>query len=210
MVVLKQAMGVLLIVSVLWLVWVFEAETSFTAVMWLLGTFILLTVGALIYGKWGQPIASRVARRVAAIAMIVAMVTTVSAITHSSSIQVEAAQVEHSGSWELFSKARFDELQKEGKPVFIDFTAKWCLLCQANKVVMHSGAVEDAFKKAGVATLKADWTKGDPEITRMLKQLGRTGVPLYVIYSGKQKPTILPETLNQEVIFDALATLQQS
>lgn len=206
MLVLKQGMGFVLAFSVLWLIWVWEAQTSFTAVMWLLIGFIILSGGAWIYGQWGQPICSKLSRRVASISILGSILIALLLVTKASAIQDETTMQVEKGGWEHFSKARFQELKEQGKPIFVDFTAKWCLLCQANKVVMHSNEVESAFEKAGVTPLKADWTKGDPEITKMLKDLGRTGVPLYVIYH-EGKTTILPETLNSDIIFDALASL---
>ena len=93
--------------------------------------------------------------------------------------------------WENFSPERLQELRDKGIPVFIDFTAKWCLLCQANKVVMHSSTVSQAFEQAGVVKMRADWTKKDKDITRMLKQFKRNGVPLYVLFKpGAQTPRI--------------------
>jgi len=99
-----------------------------------------------------------------------------------------------------------------GRIVFVDFTAEWCINCKVNeKTVLESVAVQRAFKENNVEFLRADWTNGNPEITRLLKQFGRAGVPLYVIYpaDGKGQPVVLPELLTQQLVLDGLATAKQ-
>ena len=110
-------------------------------------------------------------------------------------------------SWQPFSAARVVELQASGRPVFIDFTAAWCLTCKVNeRVVLETEAIEEAFRRRDVVLLKADWTRQDPEITRALEAFGRTGVPLYVLYTGATDapPIILPTILTRETLLEAL------
>jgi thiol:disulfide interchange protein len=98
---------------------------------------------------------------------------------------------------------------KSGKIVFVDFTAEWCINCKVNeKTVIQSAAVQEAFKQDDVLFLKADWTSGSPEITALLKQFGRAGVPLYVIYPANrtEQPVVLPELLTQKIVLNGLAT----
>ena len=108
--------------------------------------------------------------------------------------------------WEPFSPELVAAARAEGKPVFIDFTAKWCLTCKANKaVVFASDAVKERFDSMGVVMVKADWTKRSPVITEALESFGRSGVPLYVLYDGKSEtPQVLPELLNPGIVLDAL------
>jgi len=96
---------------------------------------------------------------------------------------------------------------KTGRPVFVDFTADWCLNCKANeRLVLHTTAVQEAFKKNEVLFLVADWTRPSPDITALLKQFGRAGVPLYVFYpaGSPDQPRVLPEVLTREIVLDAL------
>ena len=95
-------------------------------------------------------------------------------------------------------------LQSEGKSVFIDFTADWCLNCKYNeRFVLDTAPVREALGR--FATLKADWTRGDPKITAELKRLGRAGVPVYVVIPADGgEPEVLPELLTQRTVLDAL------
>jgi thiol:disulfide interchange protein DsbD len=116
------------------------------------------------------------------------------------------------GGWENYSPTRVAELQEQGIPVFVDFTAKWCLICQANKVTLHSADIQQAFQDKHVVTMEADWTKRDPTITKQLDQLGRSGVPVYVLYPGVagEPPYILPQTLSSQVVKEYLNKLPVS
>jgi thiol:disulfide interchange protein DsbD len=110
-------------------------------------------------------------------------------------------------AWEPFSPERLAAARAQGKPVFVDFSAAWCLSCQVNeRVVLDRLDVEEAFRKSGVVMLRADWTNHDDTITAALAQLGRSGVPTYALYSGgpQSAPTLLPEVLTTGIVMDAL------
>jgi thiol:disulfide interchange protein DsbD len=109
--------------------------------------------------------------------------------------------------WLPFSTGGIDELQAQGRPVFVDFTADWCITCKLNeRVALADRAVRKAFADNGVAALRADWTRQDPGITRMLEANGRAGVPLYLFYprpgpnGDRRRPIILPQILTAETI----------
>lgn len=107
--------------------------------------------------------------------------------------------------WQNFSPELVAQLKQEGRPVLIDFTAKWCLICQTNHLVLNSGEVVKSLDKAGVVRIKADWTKNDPTITEELRKFGRNSVPLYVLYKpGEAKATILPQVLTPDVVLSYL------
>ncbi|HET7096809.1 MAG TPA: thioredoxin family protein, partial [Casimicrobiaceae bacterium] len=95
-----------------------------------------------------------------------------------------------------------------GRPVFVDFTAAWCVTCQVNKrLVLNTRDVRAAFARKNVVLVRADWTRRDPDITRALTALGRTGVPVYVLYPPRGNPVLLPEVLQQETVLEALDSL---
>ena len=94
--------------------------------------------------------------------------------------------------------------------MFVDFTAAWCVTCQVNeRLVLATAAVANKMKAIGVVAVRADWTRPDPDITRALAQFGRDGVPLYVLYSGKEAdpPRILPQILTTDSVLTELEQL---
>jgi thiol:disulfide interchange protein/DsbC/DsbD-like thiol-disulfide interchange protein len=117
------------------------------------------------------------------------------------------AGVQTGPDWQPFSQALVDQLRADGRPIFIDFTAAWCITCQVNeRVALSNPAVRMAFAEEEVATLRADWTRQDASITRILEANGRAGVPMYLVYpkpgkTGESRmPIILPQILTSETI----------
>jgi thiol:disulfide interchange protein DsbD len=112
--------------------------------------------------------------------------------------------------WEPFSEARVAELRREGKTVFIDFTAGWCMNCKANeRLVLETEATRALVERLGVAMLKADYTRPDPVIHRWLKRHGRAGVPMYLVFpacAGDERVELLPELLTSGLLHTALET----
>lgn len=206
MVRLKQAMGFLMMAAVLWLLWVFEAETDFAATLFLLAALLILSVAAWVWGTWGDLSRRRPVRLLAlAISLVLVSCAGTAVAKTVAGEHTEKLVKESSGDWQPFSEDLLQKLIAEKKAVFIDFTAKWCLICQANKAVLYSDEVQKAFADKNVVKLKADWTKGDPVITQYLKKFQRSGVPLYAYYkNGSLEPELLPETLTPSLVLNAL------
>jgi thiol:disulfide interchange protein len=102
---------------------------------------------------------------------------------------------------EAWSETRVAADVQQGKPVFVYFTADWCLTCEANEVAaIDRDEVRGAFDKAGVKVLVGDWTNGDPAITRFLESRGRAGVPLYLWYAPGREPEELPQVLTPSML----------
>lgn len=126
---------------------------------------------------------------------------------------VEAASAPAAGQaaarWQPWSPQAAQAALAEGRPVFVDFTAAWCVTCQYNKKTTLSNAqVLAALDAAGVQTLRADWTRRDAAITAELQKLGRAGVPVYVLQAPGQPPVVLSEVLSAADVMQAIAGLQ--
>jgi DsbC/DsbD-like thiol-disulfide interchange protein/cytochrome c biogenesis protein CcdA len=120
------------------------------------------------------------------------------------------AQARSASAWEPYSVQRLETLTGAGKPVFVDFTAAWCVTCQVNKqLVLSKDETYEAFRSHGVSLLRADWTRRDPEITRALAALGRNGIPVYAFYPPGREPQLLPEILTRDALMGALESLKR-
>jgi len=123
-----------------------------------------------------------------------------------------SVQSSTSGTWEPWSPERLAAYQSQSRPVFVDFSASWCLTCQVNeRTVLSQPKVQQAFASHKVALLRADWTRHDSSITKTLTALGRSGVPAYALYvPGETSPQLLPEVLTPGIITHALAKLPKT
>ena len=204
----KELLAVPMLATVVFLAWLLGQQTGVDGMAWLLAAFIPVGLGAWIYGRAsqaaleGRPHRARVAWAGALVVVGLAIALT------RATVPVAAAPVTADGlGWEPFSVERRDALRAAGTPVFIDFTAAWCLSCQVNeRVALGTPAVRAKLREHGVALLKADWTRRDDRITEALASYGRQGVPLYVLY-GREKdapPRLLPEVLTPGIVLEAL------
>jgi len=112
------------------------------------------------------------------------------------------------GSWQAWEPGRVEQLLATGRPVFVDFTAAWCVTGQYNKkTTLANPAVLADLSAKNVALVRADWTRRDPAITAALGQLGRNGVPVYVLYQSGRPPVVLSEVLSVNEVRSAVASL---
>ena len=205
----RQVMAFPMMAAVIWLVSIFAALAGSAAVILLLGALLASGLGAWAWGRWGslsRAAAVRLAAGLAAILLAVGGTSLAVALVRPSS-QAPAAEAAAETRWEPWSQARLDALRQAGTPVFLDFTAKWCLSCQVNeKVALDNPAVLKGFDAAGIVTLRADWTDSSDAIARALAAFGRASVPLYVFYPrGGKEPVILPEILTPGIVLQAIA-----
>lgn len=218
MIVFKEVLGFCMMATTLWLAWVFEALTDSASLFMLMAAFLSLSFGAWVVGKWVNPHQRKKVRIrglvvgcllfIGGIYILVKASTAIVPISDGGEVAlVERNKEGHhlqDGAWEDYSERRIEELKKEGVPIFIDFTAKWCLICQTNHLVLSDNEVEKRFKELGVVKMKADWTRRDVVITVALKKYERNSVPLYVYYDAQGKMTILPQILTSDNILETL------
>ena len=203
--VFKQVLAFPLYATVAWLAWVLGAQAGNDAVFALLIGLVLVAMGAWMYGRyehWHGAWRSGVAIVFAVLGLVVAWPGAAPAGDSASAHGDEAG-------WQPWSPEKVRELTAAGHPVFVDFTAAWCVTCQVNKrIALYNDAVRREFGNRGVVTLKADWTRQDPRITRELSALGRNAVPVYALYApGADAPRLLPEVLTPSLVLEELARL---
>ena len=199
----KQLMAFPMFATVAWLVWVLGQQSGIDGAGALLGLLVLL---ALVL--WSLTLKGRT-RALVATFSIAACTIAVWAGGQNIIKPLEATSVAAaSDRWQPWAPGRVDQLTAQGQSVFVDFTAAWCVTCQYNKktTLAHSAVLADVDAKK-VALLRADWTRRDPAVTAALSQLGRSGVPVYVIYKAGRAPVVLSEILSVEDVRAELAKL---
>jgi thiol:disulfide interchange protein DsbD len=199
----KKAMAFPLYATVGFLVWVLAGQVSEGVLLRFLLGLVLLAFAAWLYGSYCLPSSAARVRLWAGLGAAAALWI---------SLLLAWPRESHFPEWERWSPARVAELRAEGRPVYVDFTARWCATCQTNKkVVFGSREVERTFREWKVATLKADWTMRDPEITRELARYGRSAVPFNLLFlPGREDPVILPELLTPGVVLEAFGDLRKA
>jgi thiol:disulfide interchange protein len=214
---LKQATAVPVFGTVIWLVWVFAQLAGATALIGLLTAFLLLAVAGWVLGRWPARLPATVTAVVILVLAVAAPVYAVRTFAvETSSIAAAGgtgARTDHTRAWQPFTPDVVAQYQAQGKPVFVDFTADWCLSCQVNeRVVLERPEVLSKLQDGKVALVRADWTRHDEDIARALASLGRSSVPTYALYPGTPgaPARVLPEVLTPNTVLDALKTLSDS
>ena len=196
---LKQLTALPLLLTVVWLIWVYgrlystEAGGGADHIARLLAALVILAIAGWALARWpGQRLG---------------MFAALGLIAASLAISLSAASADRL-QWQPFSAAAVSEAQAQGRPVFVDFTAAWCLSCQVNeRAVLDDASVEHELNAKHYVLLRADWTRYDPEITRQLASVNRSGVPTYVIYppASSGQIQVLPELLSRSAVLTALS-----
>ena len=208
--ILRQAVSLPIFGFVIWLAWVIAESYGSTMLAALLAGFLLLAIAGWFLGRWPARGWSAVLAGFIILCFVAlgAYAKQVLAVSQPAAAASAGAQP---GQWQPWSDAAVKQYQSQGRPVFVDFTAKWCLSCQVNeRVALTRPEVMKEFEVAHVALLKADWTQQDPAIAQALEGLGRNGVPAYALYPpGNGRPTLLPEALTPGIVIDAVHNLPQ-
>ncbi|MCB0328298.1 MAG: thioredoxin family protein [Bdellovibrionales bacterium] len=226
----KQFMGFPVLLTALWLLWVFNKQNSPDALLALLLSSLLFAFSLWIYGKICPPTAPR-RRQIYGMLFVICAFSLCSwigipysnpSVQPASAVEIDTDSALVSGitahserdsygqTWYAFSPVLVDTLVAEGKPVYVDFTAAWCITCQVNKrVVFGSEKVRKTLSEKGIVLVKGDWTNEDPIITEALEKFGRLGVPLNILYKpdDRESPVVFPNILTPQLVLEELEKL---
>jgi len=217
MTVFRQFLAFPIFASAVWLVWVLGQQAGVNSIFCLL---MILLVSTLVIWLW-QQMRSSLGRwkMFSAVGLIISVIGLIALLClqyflvnlsdiPSADTRGISKDERISADFKPFSKNALNALQKEGRPVFVNMTAAWCITCLANeKVALSTAKLKTFFDENDITYLKGDWTNQDPEITQYLKTFGRSSVPLYVFYPAghaKSEPLVLPQILTPDSVIDAI------
>ena len=195
----KQVMAFPLYATVGYLVWVLAGQTTENGLLMALFGLTLVAMATWLYGRYSTPGAKPARRRFG-------WVASAALLAIGAWLGWPRAAAPTDITWEPWSAEAIAQALAEQRPVYVDFTARWCATCQTNKrIVFSSDNVKREFRDRGVVTLKADWTNRDPAITAELARWKRSAVPFNLVYlPGQPEPIVLPELLTPSIVLEAL------
>jgi thiol:disulfide interchange protein/DsbC/DsbD-like thiol-disulfide interchange protein len=211
----KVFMAFPMFATVVWLLWVLGHQAGVDGAIALLGLLVAVAFAAWALGtpastRWGRMGLGLLSLGVLAAAGTWALPSLRADVGVSSADSADAdASINANAVWQPWSPAAVAAAQAQGRPVFVDFTAAWCVTCQLNKrTTLSDTEVLGDFARRGVVLLRADWTRRDPRITEELARLNRSGVPVYALYQpGTNTPLVLSEILTPSMVREALTGL---
>ena len=199
----QQVLAFPMFATAAWLLWVLSQQTEARAYAGALAGLVAVAFAAWLYGQW-RPGRWRLGLLAAGLAAFLALAIGPMVASEAPATSRAAAQDET--PW---SEQRVQALSAAGRPVFVNFTAAWCITCKVNEqLALSTDNTRALFEARSVAYLVADWTRRDPVISQQLERYGRSGVPLYLLYSpAADQPLVLPQLLTEGIVAEAIDTL---
>ncbi|WP_436220122.1 protein-disulfide reductase DsbD family protein [Acidovorax sp. LjRoot118] len=204
---LRKFMAFPMLATVVWLVWVLGQQSGIDGA----GALLILLV-ALGMVAWALSLAGSARRFMAPVSILALALLAWTFAPHVTNVAAAPSAQASTGNatqqWQAWTPGAAEQLVASGRPVFVDFTAAWCVTCQYNKkTTLADAGVQADFTAKNVALLRADWTRRDPAITAALAQLGRSGVPVYVLHAPGKAPVVFSEILGEAELRAAVAAL---
>ncbi len=194
---LKEFLAFPLYLSAIWLLWVLTNQVNSTLMAGVCVGAVAIAFACWLNNRPAEGLSLKIHKVVAFLAIVLAILLPYKLLQKSTEVS----------RWQAYSPQLLQELRDQGRPVFIDLTADWCLTCLANeKVTLTQTEVEAAFDAQKVATLKGDWTNRDPKISELLAEYGRSGVPLYLWFPANRpgKADVLPQLLTPALVLETI------
>ncbi|WP_286800543.1 protein-disulfide reductase DsbD family protein, partial [Oceanicaulis sp. UBA2681] len=193
----RQILAFPMFATAIWLVWVLTAQLGPNGALWL-----MLALLAASFTVWALGLSGLAGRATA----LLGVVLTLGALSVTARMEPVSQTVQGQSEWAVWSESAVREAQSAGRPVFVDFTAAWCVSCQVNKLgALSERGVKAAFAEHDVALFRADFTNRDPEIAAALARHGSAGVPLYLMYPANSgAPEVLPPLLTGGLVIQSV------
>ncbi|WP_049721766.1 protein-disulfide reductase DsbD family protein [Gilvimarinus polysaccharolyticus] len=195
----KQALSFPMYLTVIWLLWVLSHQTSNEMVILTLTGMLLIVLALWVLGISPNSRRFQLIKNGMALTVLIPAVwiaASMSSSPHDRSINTN----------ETYTEARLESYRVQGKPVFVDLTADWCLTCKVNEKIALTASIKAQFQQHDITVLVGDWTNKNPEITKLLTQYKRSGIPLYLMYPvGGGEPELLPQLLTEGIVENAIA-----
>jgi thiol:disulfide interchange protein DsbD len=199
----RKLMAFPMFATVAWLVWVLGQQSSIDGAGALLAMLVALSAVL-----WSLSLSGRMRVVLACVLTVLAVWIAWTLGPYLTHVAQTTSSLARNERWQAWSPERAQQLISAGQPVFVDYTAAWCVTCQYNKkVTLSNTALLSELDAKQAQLLRADWTRRDPAITAALAQLGRNGVPVYVFYSKGKPPIVLSEIISVQEVREALAKL---
>lgn len=204
----KECMGFLLLATAVWLLNVVYSQLGGSNTIRVLFFTVTLAFAAWLYGRFVKPNYSKAVQWIMTLLALLVVVFGAYFLLQFKEVPTEksTASAQLDNAWKPFNETEVNQLIADGKPVFVDFTAEWCMTCKSNETtVLWTKDVQDTFKNKGITLFRGDYTKKDPLIHEWLKKFKKAGVPLYLLYiPGQSDPVVFPEIITKGMIMEKL------